>query len=238
MLLIIQTGDPVALAQPFGSFADYFIRGMDVSGDQVQVFNVHQNQTLPKFNSNISGIIITGSAAMVTEHTFWMRQTQHWLELAIDAKIPILGVCFGHQLLADLLGGQVDSNPKGRNMGLSVCRLNDAGSKDPLMAHINPKLEFNTLVSHQQAVINLPQSVTLLAVCEKDQNHIFSYENNVWGVQFHPEWTIEIMQAYIKQRQLDLQVEGFDTQLMIEQLQSCNHARGLLNQFKKIVGLN
>lgn len=232
MIVIIQTGDPVALAQPYGSFADYFIRGMDVTADQVQIINVHRGQSLPTELESIDGVVITGSAAMVTEQSPWMIKTQHWLEKVIELKVPVLGVCFGHQLLADLLGGQVDYNPKGRNMGHSLCQLTQAGTEDPLLGQLNKQAAFNTLVSHQQVVLKLPQSVQLLASCNKDENHAFRYQNHVWSVQFHPEWTTEIMQAYIQQRQQDLLSEGFEPNLMLKALQDCSEARQLLINFK------
>jgi GMP synthase (glutamine-hydrolysing) len=234
MILIIQTGDPVALAEPYGSFADYFINGMEVTSDQVKVVDVHRGQRLPDINQSIRGIIITGSAAMVTEQASWMLQTQRWLEKAIEEKIPTLGVCFGHQLLADMLGGEVGYNPLGRNMGHSVCRLTEAGQQDHLLNHLSDQTSFNTLVSHQQAVLKLPQSVTLLATCDKDNNHVFRYQDHVWAVQFHPEWTKEIMQAYIKQRQQDLRDENLNPDLMVEQLQPSDNARQLLVNFSKL----
>lgn len=232
--IIIQTGEPVEFAKPFGRFADYFVKSMSLTAAQVVITDVHRGESLPTKFTDLCGVVITGSAAMVTEQSEWMINTQRWLEIVIGLKIPVLGVCFGHQLLADLLGGQVAYNPKGRNMGYSVCHLTQAGTKDLLLGSISTESHFNTLVSHQQSVIQLPQSVERLAYCDRDENHAFRYQNHVWGMQFHPEWTVAIMQAYIKQRQADLQAEGFDPQSMLKQLQPCNKARQVLLNFKNL----
>lgn len=234
MLLIIQTGDPVELAKPHGSFADYFINGMGLTTEQVGIVDVHRGMFLPIDFNGLSGVVITGSAAMVTEQKEWMVKTQRWLEVAIDMKIPVLGVCFGHQLLADMLGGQVDFNPKGRNMGHSVCHLTQAGTGDPILGELSSGTRFNTLVSHQQVVLQLPKTSQRLAFCDKDENHAFRYQNHVWCVQFHPEWTVAIMQAYMKQRESDLQAEGHDVVVLSEELKPSLQARQLLVNFKDL----
>lgn len=235
MFLIIQTGDPVELAKPYGGFADYFINGMQLDPGEVQVVNVHQGEALPNCSATFfNGVVITGSASMVTDCEDWVVTTQHWLEQAFKHQIPVLGVCFGHQLLAGMLGGQVGFNPKGRHMGISVCRLNHAGKQDELLGQLTAADYFDTFVSHQQAVITAPESVKVLASCEYDINHAFRYQTNVWGVQFHPEWTQPIMTAYIKQRQAELIKEGFDTEAMMAQLKPCKTAWQLLVDFRKI----
>lgn len=233
MLLIIQTGDPVELAKPLGCFSDYFIQAMSLQ-ENFTVCNVHHGATLPWDIESFSRVIITGSAAMVTEQTEWMTNTQRWLETAIKQKCPILGVCFGHQLLADMLGGEVAYNPKGRHMGISECRLNTIGHSDKLLGGLSQDGTFNTLVSHQQSVIKAPDSVKVLGSCDRDENHAFRYQDHVWGVQFHPEWTPAIMQAYIKQRHDDLVADGLNPKSLIDQLQPCEPARQLLDRFNEM----
>jgi GMP synthase (glutamine-hydrolysing) len=238
MFLIIQTGDPVKLAvDQFGGFADWFIRDLGIKAEQALVVNVHQGQLLPDIKTvDLSAVIVTGSASMVTEHTDWMLYTQKWLESALAKKTPTMGVCFGHQLLADLLGGQVDYNLNGRNMGVSACHLNDAGKNDILFSGLSQSNSFNTFVSHQQSVQILPKSVTLLGSCELDKNHVFRYQNHVWGVQFHPEWNQDIMRTYIQQRKSALMSEGFDPDLMQAQLEPCPEAESLLAKFALLAG--
>ena len=191
MYLIIQTGDPVAPAsKQFGYFSDWFIDAMGINKKQSITVNVHLDQPLPaveKAAEKLTGIIITGSPAMVTEHDPWLLKTQQWLEQIMTFNIPTLGVCFGHQLLADLLGGQVAYNPKGRNLGHSEFVFSAHASADPLLQAVSQKPSIPTFASHLQYVKTLPQSATLLGSCALDENHAFRAEKVLWGVQFHPE---------------------------------------------------
>ncbi len=238
MLLIIQTGDPVASAQQrFGRFSDWFINGLKVSDNRVDVIDVHRGQKLPALDSadNLySGIIITGSAAMVTNQDPWLLSTQNWLSKAFKQQIPTLGICYGHQVLADLLGGVVDYNPRGRNMGLSHFQLADTATQDELLKHLLPQTSIPTFASHLQSVISLPQSAELLGTCALDPHHAFRAEDFIWGLQFHPEWHMEIMQAYIQTRSKNLISEGFNPTQMINELAACDAAYGLLQRFTTI----
>ena len=230
MLLIIQTGDPLPLAQPYGRFSDWFIDGLGVLEQQTQVVDVHHHQALPQLtDQTYTGVVITGSAAMVTEQADWMLSTQRWLEQAMAQQIPVLGVCFGHQLLADMLGGQVAYNPKGRHMGLARVQQLDSGVEDALFVACEP--QFDVLVSHQQVVTQAPQSATILGQTDMDPHHAFRWGDRVWGLQFHPEWSPHVMSAYIDERAVALTREGMDPEQMKQQLKSCDQARGLLCQF-------
>ncbi len=236
MFLIIQTGDPVPIAQQqFGRFSDWFIQGLGLTATQADVIDVHLGQPLPQAAQAAeiyAGVVITGSAAMVTERDPWLSDTQNWLQQVGKFQLPMLGVCYGHQVLADLLGGQVDYNPKGRNMGLSQFQLTPAGQTDELFRVLSKDSGSTpTLASHLQSVIQLPTSATLMGQCELDPHHAFRAEQNIWGVQFHPEWHRGIMQAYIQARQQDLSREGFDPQQMVAELVDCDLAYGLLSRF-------
>ena len=239
MFLIIQTGDPVpAAVNQFGRFSDWFIQGMGIDAKQTITVDVHLGQSLPQLTKaaeQLTGIIITGSPAMVTERDDWLYHTQQWLEQSMAFNIPTLGVCFGHQLLADLLGGQVAYNPKGRNLGHSEFVFSKHASSDPLLNQVSQQTSITTLASHLQHVKTLPQSATLLGSCELDENHAFRAEDVLWGLQFHPEWNQDITQTYIQARRENLLEEGADPEKMMAELQPSKQAYGLLATFAEIV---
>ena len=238
MFLIIQTGEPVAsAAKAFGGFDHMFTQAMKLADQQTKVVNVHHQQPLPpvaQAAQTLTGIVITGSAAMVTEQADWLLRTQHWLTDIMAHKVPILGVCFGHQVLADLLGGRVDFNPLGRNMGLSEMLFKTAAMTDPLLKDFTQKERIPTFVSHLQVAIELPQTSTLLGQCGHDAHHAFRAEDRVWGLQFHPEWNVDITRHYILARAEQLQQEGLDPDDMIAALRPCQQAYAMLYKFRQL----
>lgn len=226
-LLIIQAGDAVNTTT--GDFDQWFNR-FAPEDCKSQTVRVHQGEQLTtKLKQTTDKIIITGSPSMITERRDWMLKTQDWLQSAIETT-PTLGVCFGHQMLADLLGAKVDYNPNGRNMGLDFCSPNSVAKQDPLFKQL-PAQGFNTFVSHSQSLQSTPPHSIILATAPTDSNHAFRYKNHVWGVQFHPEWNRTIMQAYIEARRIVLKQENFCPQSMIKNLKNCNHSAKIVSSF-------
>lgn len=229
-MLVIQTGDATEAARTFGNFDEWFQNAVPTK--QMLTIHVHKGDRLPDVEwtkGHCSHVIITGSAAMITEQQGWMISTQKWLMQVIE-YLPTLGVCFGHQLLADMLGGEVTYNPKGRNMGMDVCELTSAGSNDPLFEFTQDK-KYNTWVSHLQSVNQLPHGAIRLATCMMDENHAFKYGKHVYGVQFHPEWNAQIMKAYITDRSAVLESEGLHPTQMMKACESPFDGSDLISQF-------
>ncbi|MBS0431987.1 MAG: gamma-glutamyl-gamma-aminobutyrate hydrolase family protein, partial [Proteobacteria bacterium] len=116
-LLIIQTGEaPQPILDKFGGFAQWFRVSMRLRPGQARTVRVDAGGKLPKSNE-IAGAVITGSGAMVTDRERWSEDTAAWLRNAMDAQLPLFGVCYGHQLLAHALGGTVGWLPAGREIG-------------------------------------------------------------------------------------------------------------------------
>lgn len=231
-LLIIQTGDAVPTARPLGNFNDWFARA---AGRPATTINVHHGQALPQIEPSkkqYAHLIITGSAAMITDHLDWMKSTMKWLEQVVP-DVPTLGVCFGHQMLTDLLGGTVQYNPKGRNMGLDHCHLTDVGMTHPLFQDMNHPT-FPTWVSHLQSVTTPPLGSHILATSEKDPHHAFQYGDHCFALQFHPEWTGPIMAAYLKARSEDLTKEGFDVPWMLSQTSQVLNTEKIIERFVQL----
>ncbi|UCC87581.1 MAG: gamma-glutamyl-gamma-aminobutyrate hydrolase family protein, partial [Anaerolineales bacterium] len=104
-ILIIKAGSSFpSLVSRRGDFEDWILSGMQISPDQAMIVDVCQAGPLPVYHA-ISGVVITGSHAMVTEHQAWSERTAAWLPGAIERGIPTLGICYGHQLLAYAMGG-------------------------------------------------------------------------------------------------------------------------------------
>jgi GMP synthase-like glutamine amidotransferase len=111
--------------------------------------------------------------------------------------IPTLGICFGHQLLADLLGGSVVTDPNMAESGVAEIMLTDKGRQDPILDSL-PEV-FNGIVSHKSSVLTLPQEAEILAYSQKCPIQGFKYKSNIYGFQLHPELN---MQDYYSRMQL------------------------------------
>jgi GMP synthase (glutamine-hydrolysing) len=194
--LIVQTGSTLpAVRTRHGDFADWFRRGLGLSRAGVDVGRAHAGEALPDPGS-YAAAIVTGSPAMVSERLAWSEATADWLRIAVAAGLPILGVCYGHQLLAHALGGRVDYHANGREIGtVAIERLPDA--RDDALFGTAP-VRFDAHASHQQSVLDLPRGAVVLASSAHDPNHAVRYAPRVWGLQFHPEFSVEIMRGYLR----------------------------------------
>ncbi len=155
-----------------------------------------------------AGVIITGSHAMVTKRLPWSERAAQWLRDAVSRGVPVLGICYGHQLLAHAHGGTVGNNPRGSELGtVEVAREEEAGT-DRLLSVL--PAAFPAHESHTQSVLSLPPGAVRLASNGWDANQAFRIGARAWGVQFHPEFDSEIVRSYIAFDRKMLAAEGQD----------------------------
>jgi len=229
-ILIIKAGSKLAsLADVDGDFEHWMMAATGRMADEFNIISVADGQILPD-PEKVIAVIITGSGAMVTDKSDWIEQTSVWLRAVSHKSIPILGICFGHQLLAYALGGTVADNPKGVEVGTVDLQLMKAAHDDDLFAGLG---NMRVQVSHRQCVLQLPETAVRLASSAMDVNHAFRFQDHVWGVQFHPEFNAEITRHYVRHYQEDLERAGMDCDAILQSCQDTPIAHGLLQQFLK-----
>ena len=226
--LIIETGKPVPTLKRQGGFPDWIRVASGIHVRDVKVCNVADGGTLPDAKG-FSGVLVTGSGTMVTERRDWSERSAEWLNDAAHKGQHIFGICYGHHLLAQTLGGKVDFNPKGREMGTIEVSLHEHAKTDALFADI--PAAFDAHSTHMQTVLTAPGDAVVLAYSDKDDCQAFRWKDNVWGVQFHPEFSTEHMREYIHVRRMALIQEGSEPKAMRKAVSAAPHARKLLRNF-------
>ena len=132
-------------------------------------------------HTEFDGIVVTGSRSSVYWDEAWIPPLIEYIADAADDGVPILGVCYGHQALAEALGGRV-AGMDGFEIGYNTVRHRG----DELFADVSE--EFTVFTTHGDTVVDLPPGATLLA--ENDYGvHAFR-KGHCWGVQFHPEYDV------------------------------------------------
>ncbi|MEO0650708.1 MAG: glutamine amidotransferase [Planctomycetota bacterium] len=190
-----------------GDFPDWFRAGLGLDAARAPAIDLPGGDPLPA-PRDCGGVVVTGSPAMVTAGEPWSVAAEGWLAEAHAAGVPILGVCYGHQLLARALGGAVDWNPRGREIGTIEVELTPAADDDPLLQGLERPLVAQA--SHSQSVSELPPGAVLLGSNTIDPHQAFRLGATTWGVQFHPEFDAEIIRGYIEHRAESLREEGLE----------------------------
>ena len=148
------------------------------------------------------GAVITGSRASVYWDEPWIESLLTWVETAVDRGLPALGVCYGHQVLAEALGGQVE------DMGeyeIGYRTVEHRGGE--LFEGIDDS--FTVFTTHSDSVVELPPDAELLA--ENDYGvHAFRMDH-AWGVQFHPEYDPQTAEEVTRGKDDQLPAERIDS---------------------------
>lgn len=230
--LLLETGAPIAALRRHGGFAHWIRVAAGLQRSEVSVCRVAAGEALPA-TSGWRGVLITGSAAMVTERQPWSEASADWLRRARRHGVPMLGICYGHQLLAHAFGGSVGDNPAGREMGTAELELHPPAATDPLFAGLPSRVHAQT--THQQTVLQPPPGATVLARSARDACQAFRLDDRVWGLQFHPEFSARAMRAYIAGRADALRHEGEDPERLHRAVRPAPHARQVLRRFVRQV---
>ena len=232
-LCIVKTGETFTpLSKRRGDFEEWIEASLRLDPIAIRVVEVYKGDRLPD-PALFSGVVITGSNAMVTDRVAWSEHTASWLPSVLETGTPLLAICYGHQLLAHGTGGIVGLNPRGSEVGTVEIRLSDAADGDPLFGSLPHMIRVH--VSHFQSVLTPPAGATILAASVRDPHHAFSYGARAWSVQFHPEFDAEIAHAYIDQYSDAIRAEGTDPESSHGQVEDTPWGEMILNRFGDIV---
>lgn len=147
-------------------------------------------EILPLPEDVSAAIVLGGTMGANDDHMHpFLIVLKRWIMMLVDAGVPFLGICLGGQLLAAALGAKVHSN-RWSEIGFSTVELNGAAHDDLLFSGMGSS--FNSFQWHNDS-FDLPSGALLLAGTDVCPHQAFRVGKNAWGVQFHPEVTLDII---------------------------------------------
>jgi len=140
----------------------------------------------PKSIDDHQGYLITGSRYSVYDNDDWIKKLKEFVIELNNLKKPLVGVCFGHQLIAQVLGGEVEEVKTGWTVGNQVYNLLNK------LPWIKEDISFFKLLhSHKDQVTKLPPKAKLIASTKKVPIAMYSVDNHIFSHQGHPEFKPE-----------------------------------------------
>ncbi|KTD61140.1 glutamine amidotransferase-related protein [Legionella spiritensis] len=194
LLLCDQVKEP--LASIHGQYPAMFARLL-LQADPTLIFPVYnaEREELPKHIDAADAYLITGSRHGVLDGYRWITKLEEFLLQLHHAEKKVVGICFGHQLLAKVLGGQVDKAPQGWGIGVSQ---NQITRQQPWMTP--GKNSLHLPVSHQDQVITPPLEAEILAGSAFCPFYMMQIGHHLMTVQGHPEFSTSYTRALIETR--------------------------------------
>ena len=183
---ILQTGHaPEELQPSLGNYDAMFERLLSSGGFTFETFHV-VDMEFPAGAHAADGWLITGSKHGAYEDHAWIPPLEALIREIRAADLPLIGVCFGHQIIAQALGGRVEKFSGGWSIGRTAYQIG------PKTLHLN--------AWHQDQVVALPKGATVEASSDICENAVLSYGDKVWTIQPHPEFGAEMIGGLIKYR--------------------------------------
>jgi len=206
-VLLLKAGEvSAAVRRSQGDYDRWFAEALQDARIDWTVVEAQAGQPLPQNARAFDALVITGSPLSLTEREPWMFRAAEYVRGAADKRLPVLGVCFGHQLLGYAYGSEVVRNPLGREIGSVEVSLTESGERDPLFAGVPQKLVVQA--THEDIVAQAPAEATILAGNANTVNQAMAIGRNVRGVQFHPELRPDALSALVRSRAATIEHEA------------------------------
>lgn len=201
-LVVLRSGPVIPeVSARLGEFAGWIQREVGSAwGGPWDERDLRRRDDLPELSAlsgEVAGFIITGSSGSVTERAPWMLEAEAYLREVVEAEVPVFGICFGHQILAQALGGEV---VKGGfyEVGTVEVRVRPHDPRDVMFEGMPDRFLANG--THRDTVARPPPGARVLAETDVDACTAMSIGETTRSVQYHPEMNGEAMRGYIDTR--------------------------------------
>ena len=178
---------------PTGWVGDWLVE----AGAELDVRHPYRGDDLPSDLHGYSGLIVLGGSMGANDDAEnpWLTATKALIREGAVRRVPVLGICLGHQLCAVALGGEVVRNPRGQQIGVIPVGWTDEAAADELFgAMVAP---VRAVQWNNDIVSRLPEGAVLLAETPAGEVQAARFAPTVWGVQWHPEAGHDIIRTWV-----------------------------------------
>jgi len=175
-----------ALQPAHGDIPDLFKNLFDRVAPEVSldVFNVTIGE-YPDSVNDYDGFISSGARYSVYDNDLWILRFKEFVRELYDHNRKFVGICFGHQMMAEALGGKCEKSDQGWGVGIKAVKIHQK------MPWMQPELDsYRMIVSHADQVIKIPENSVVLGGNSHCPCSIYTVGDNFLGIQAHPEFTV------------------------------------------------
>jgi GMP synthase (glutamine-hydrolysing) len=186
------------------------------AGAELEVCRPWAGDEVPGLTGYDGFVVLGGSMGALDDATHpWLRVVKERVREAAETGVPTLGVCLGHQLVAAALGGTVEANPAGQQVGLYDVGWRPEAGEDELVSGLPPirGIQWNVDV-----VTGLPDGAVTLAATAEGELQVARFARSVWGIQLHPEADEPIVRSWAAGDRDDHLERGIDQDAVLAEI--------------------
>jgi GMP synthase-like glutamine amidotransferase len=181
-----------------GGLPEMFVGLFGPSVNRIDVFDCTAGQ-LPQQPYGYDAHVVTGSRYAAFDNVQWIRALKRFIKECRYNKQTLIGICFGHQIIAEALGGTVERASGGWNLGMKELLI---VQRTAWMEPSRPRVRL--LFNHRDQVVRLPSDATLLAGDRDCPVQMYEIGNHILGLQGHPEYVVAYQEALMERIRMDV----------------------------------